>query len=43
MTYINGFELWIVGSGDEKSLYDEIISEYKLEEKVNFYEWTDDI
>jgi len=32
-----------VGSGDEKNLYDEIISEYKLEEKVNFYEWTDDI
>ena len=35
--------LWIVGSGDEKNLYDKIISEYKLEEKVNFFEWTDDI
>ena len=43
MTYINDFELWIVGSGDEKNLYDEIISEYKLEEKVSFYEWTDNI
>ena len=31
------------GFRDEKNLYDEIISEYKLEGKVSFYEWTDDI
>ena len=43
MIYINGFELWIVGSGDEKNLYDEIISQYKIEEKVSFFEWTDNI
>ena len=27
----------------KRILYDKIISEYKLEEKVNFFEWTDDI
>ena len=43
MTYISEFELWVVGSGEEKVFYDKIISEYKLEEKVRFYQWTDDI
>ncbi len=43
MTYITEFDLWIVGSGEEKELYDEIILKYKLKEKVFFYEWTDDI
>ncbi len=43
MTYISDFKLWIVGSGDEKQLYDEIVSRYKIKSKVDFFEWTDDI
>ena len=43
MTYISNFDLWVIGSGEEKQLYNEIISEYKLDDKVSFYEWTDDI
>ena len=43
MTYISNFDLWVIGSGEERQLYNEIISEYKLDDKVSFYEWTDDI
>tara|TARA_B100000287_G_scaffold435313_1_gene503012 strand:+ start:1501 stop:2538 length:1038 start_codon:yes stop_codon:yes gene_type:complete len=43
MTYISNFDLWVIGSGEERQLYNEIISEYKLHDKVSFYEWTDDI
>jgi glycosyltransferase involved in cell wall biosynthesis len=43
MTYISEFKLWIVGSGEEKQLYDEIVSRYNIKSKVDFFEWTDDI
>ena len=43
MTYISNFDLWVIGSGEERQLYNEIISEYKLDDKVSFFEWTDDI
>ena len=43
MTYLHGYNLWIVGQGDEKRIYDTIIEKYDLKEKVFFYEWTNNI
>ena len=43
MTYISDYDLWIIGRGEEKKLYDQIIRQYKLEKKVYFHDWTDNI
>ena len=43
MTYISSHDLWVVGGGEEKKFYDELISKYNLSDKVFFYEWTDNI
>ena len=42
MTYLEGYNLWIIGEGDEKN-YDLIVQKYDLKEKVFFYKWTNNI
>ena len=36
MTYLEGYNLWIIGEGDEKN-YDLIVQKYDLKEKVFFF------
>ena len=43
MTYLNGYNLMIVGEGNEKKYYDLLVKKHGLEEKVFFYEWTNNI
>ena len=43
MTYLEGYNLWIIGEGDEKKNYDLIVQKYDLKEKVFFYKWTNNI
>ena len=37
MTYLHGYNLWIIGEGDEKKNYDLIVQKYDLKEKVFFF------
>ncbi len=43
MTYLNDYILWIVGEGSERKFYDLILEKHNLQEKVFFYEWTNNI
>ena len=43
MPYLNDYNLWIVGEGEEKKFYDLIVKQHGLSEKVFFYEWTNNI
>lgn len=43
MTYLDGYNLRIVGEGKEKAYYDQIVKKHGLEKKVFFYKWTNNI
>ena len=43
MTYLDGYNLRIVGEGKEKAYYDKIVKKHGLEKKVFFYKWTNNI
>ena len=43
MPYLNDYNLWIVGEGEERKFYDLIVKQHGLSEKVFFYEWTNNI
>ena len=43
LTFLPQYELWIVGKGEEKSYYNNVILNLKLDKRVFFYEWTENI
>ncbi len=43
MTFLPNHELWIVGKGKEREHYDNVIKKQKIENRVFFFEWTNNV
>ncbi len=43
MTFLPNYELWIVGKGKEREHYNEVINELKINNRVSFFEWTNNV
>ena len=43
MTFLPNYELWIVGKGEERQYYNRVIDDLKINNRVFFFRWTNNV